>query len=96
MKTKANIALRLTPTLKEEAARIAAEENTTLNQFISTAVAEKVSSIRTADFFERRIRAANADKALDVITRLRGGAPVPGDELPEDVRVELDRRAGQK
>jgi hypothetical protein len=54
-------ALRLPESLKLASKRIAAADDTTMNQFFVVAIAEKISAMETADFFERR--AANASKA---------------------------------
>ena len=54
-------ALRLPESLKIASKRIAAADDTTMNQFFVVAIAEKISAMETADFFERR--AANASKA---------------------------------
>jgi hypothetical protein len=67
--TQGNYALRLRSSLKAEAERVAKAEGTTLNQFINVAVAEKLSALRTAEFF--RERAARAD-VKGAITALRG------------------------
>jgi hypothetical protein len=48
---KSNFALRLQPSLLEEARRTAEEEGVALNQLINVAVAEKLSAIRTEAFF---------------------------------------------
>ena len=57
--TPSNYALRLQTSLKAEAERLAKAAGTTLNQFINVAVAEKISALRTEDYF--RERAARAD-----------------------------------
>ncbi len=59
--SKANYALRLQPSLKQAAERLAAAEGTSLNQFINIAVAEKLSAIETEAFFKER--AARGDRA---------------------------------
>jgi len=46
-----NYALRLPASLKRELEKVAREEGTSLNQLIVMAVAEKLSALRTADFF---------------------------------------------
>jgi hypothetical protein len=76
--TQGNYALRLRSSLKAEAERVAKAEGTTLNQFINVAVAEKLSALRTAEFF--RERAARAD-VKGAITALRG---LGGDEKPRE------------
>jgi hypothetical protein len=74
--------LRLPRSLKEAVERLSKEEGTSINQFVAVAVAEKVSALATARFFEDR--KARADfKAFDKIMRRRGGErPREGDEMP--------------
>jgi len=81
MTTKtATYPLRLPVSIKAEAERLAAADGTSLNQFVATAVAEKLSALRTASYFaERRGRADWA--AFDrLMARPGGTAPRPGDE----------------
>ena len=75
--------LRLPRSLKKAVERLSAQDGTSINQFIAMAVAEKVSALETATFFEDR--KARADfKAFDRIMRRRSGeTPREGDELPE-------------
>jgi hypothetical protein len=54
-------ALRLPESLKQAAKRIAAADDTTMNQFFVVAIAEKISAMETADFFAKR--AANTNSA---------------------------------
>ena len=46
-----------------------------------TAVAEKLSALRTADFIEERRARADGDAALALMRRQRGEAPRDGDEV---------------
>ena len=48
---KSNFALRLQPSLLEEARKLAESEGVALNQLINVAVAEKLSALRTEDYF---------------------------------------------
>jgi predicted DNA-binding protein len=74
--------LRLPRSLKEAVERLSRQDGTSINQFVATAVAEKVSALETAGLFEdRRVRADF--KAFDKIMRRRGGRPPrEGDEVP--------------
>jgi hypothetical protein len=85
MRTSSNYALRLPASLKRAVEEVAREDGTTLNQFIVSAVAEKLA-LKTADYFAKR--AARADfVGFDRLMGRRGGeAPRPGDELPETYR----------
>jgi hypothetical protein len=73
--------LRLPRSLKEAVERLSKEDGTSINQFVAMAVAEKVSALQTATYFEDR--KARADfKAFDKIMKRRGGKPPrEGDEL---------------
>jgi hypothetical protein len=79
MSVASNYALRLPASLKREVEKVARDDGTSLNQFIVTAVAEKLSALRTADFFEERRQRADVAAALEVMTRERGEAPREGD-----------------
>jgi len=75
--------LRMPRSLKEAVERLSREDRTSINQFVTTAVAEKVSALQTARFFADR--KARADfKAFDKIMKRKGGKPPrPGDEVPD-------------
>jgi hypothetical protein len=81
MSIASNYALRLPASLKREVEKVARDDGTSLNQFIVTAVAEKLSALRTADFFEERRARADIDAALEVMSRVRGETPREGDEF---------------
>jgi HicB-like protein involved in pilus formation len=80
---KSNFSLRLQPSLMEEAKKIAKAEGVAVNQLINVAVAEKVSALRTEEYFAERAARGDIKKALQVLKRAgKGNAPVLGDELP--------------
>ena len=79
---KSNVALRLQTSLLEEARRVAEAEGVALNQFINVAVVEKLSAIRTDDYFRERAGRANVQKAKRILKRAgRGNPVVAGDEV---------------
>jgi hypothetical protein len=91
--TKSNYALRLSVALKKEAERLAKEDGTTLNQFINVAVAEKISALRTAEFFAKRAARGDVKKALEILARSGNDEPpIEGDEIPPS----LSRRKARK
>ena len=76
--------LRLPRSLKEAVQRLSKEDGTSINQFVATAVAEKVSALQTARFFQDR-RARADFKAFDRIMKRRGGKPPrEDDEMPPE------------
>jgi len=84
---KSNFALRLQPSLLDEARKLSEAEGVALNQFINVAVAEKVSALRTESYIAERAARADLPKALRVLKRAgRDRAPVKGDEMPKAKR----------
>jgi hypothetical protein len=81
MSVASNYALRLPTSLKREVEKVARDDGTSLNQFIVTAVAEKLSALRTVEFFEERRERADVEAAIEVMTRVRGEVPRDGDEV---------------
>lgn len=77
-----NYALRLPESLKREVQRVARDDGTTLNQFIVTAVAEKLATLETVDFFAARAARADPAAAMTLLNRAGGQPPVDDDRLP--------------
>jgi len=79
---RSNFALRLAPSLFEEARKVAKTEGVAINQFISVAIAEKLSALRTAAYFQGRAARADVPKALRILKRAGSNhPPMAGDEL---------------
>jgi len=79
---RSNVALRLQSSLLEEARRVSEAEGVALNQFINVAVAEKLSALRTEEYFRERGQRGNVEKAKRLLKRAgRGKPPIPGDEV---------------
>ena len=79
---RSNVALRLQSSLLEEARRVAETEGVALNQFINVAVAEKLSALRTEEYFRQRADRADVGKAQRILKRAgKGRPPVAGDEI---------------
>lgn len=77
-----NVALRLQVSLLEEARRVSESEGVALNQFINVAVAEKLSALRTEQYFRERSSRADIGKAKRILRRAgKGKPPVSGDEV---------------
>lgn len=81
MKEKSTYPLRLPRSVKAEVERRAKRDGTSINQFVATAVAEKLAAMNTAEFFaERRNRADFA--AFDRLMKRKGGElPSAGDKI---------------
>lgn len=93
MGTQSNYALRLPASLKLGAERLAHEDGSTLNQFIVSAVAEKIASLKTADYFTQRAPTGNVAKALAFLNRRGGVEPPAADQWAAPARASRATRA---
>jgi len=75
------LSLRLPESLHKRVRDFAQQEGISINQFISTAVAEKMAALTTADYLEERARRGSREKFLSVLAKVPDVAPDPIDEL---------------
>lgn len=95
---RSNFALRLQPSLMEEARKAAEAEGVALNQLINVALAEKLSALRTQEYFQERARRADRSETLRILERAgKGNPPMEGDELPTNWKrnVGAKKRKGK-
>jgi broad specificity phosphatase PhoE len=76
-------ALRLPESLYAQAKLLAEQDQASLNQFITVAVAEKVSALQTAEFFAQRTGDAKKDDLAKLLLQVKNREPLAGDEWPE-------------
>ena len=74
--------LRLPTSLKAAVAEISKADGTSINQFVTTAVAEKVAAMKTAEFFTACGKQADVEAARRLLRRAGGRPPGPEDRLP--------------
>lgn len=80
---KNDSALKLQPSLLDEALKVAKSEGVPLNQLVNVAVAEKLSALRTETYFRERAARANLPAALALLEKAgQDNRPQAGDELP--------------
>jgi hypothetical protein len=78
--SKSTYPLRLPPSVKAAAARLAREDGVSLNQFIAAAVAEKVGTLDTAgELLRRRVADARPEDLLRFLQGAPDTAPPPED-----------------
>ena len=73
--------LRLPASLKAAVAEISKEDGTSINQFVTTAVAEKITAMKTAEFFTSRRTKADIKTARRILRRQGGQPPEPEDRM---------------
>lgn len=76
--------LQLPESLKATAVHLAKEDGVSLNQWIVSAVAQKIGAVETAQtYFQRRASAANVEDLRRLLNSASDMPPSePGDELP--------------
>jgi len=77
------LSVRLPDSLHEVVRSLARKEGISINQFISSAVAEKMSALMTEEYLVRRAGHGDRQAFLDAMARVSDSEPVEGDEIPE-------------
>ena len=81
--SKATYSLKLPASIKAAAARLAKEDGVSLNQWIASAVAQKVGAVETAaGFFRGRAGDARPEDLRAVLAAVPDRLSDPGDGLP--------------
>ena len=82
MKKKISVyPLRLPASLKAAVTEISRKEGMSIDQFVAMAVAEKISAMKTAEFFTARGAEADFEAARRLLRRDGGQPPMPDDRL---------------
>jgi hypothetical protein len=94
--SKATYPLKLPASIKAAAARLAKEDGVSLNQWIATAVAQKIGLVETAAaFFRHRAGKATPDDLKRVLDKVLDAPPDPEDALALDLADRLSRPRSQ-
>jgi len=75
-----SLSLRLPDSIHRHIKEIAKREGVSINQFISSAVAEKVSAITTEDMLGARAKKAKKGGLKKVLDKVPNRPPIQGDE----------------
>lgn len=81
------LSLRLPESLHRSVGELAREEGISVNQLISTAVAEKLAALRTAEILGERASRGSRRTFDRVLARVPSAAPMSGDDLPAPARA---------
>jgi hypothetical protein len=78
--------LKLPASLKEAAVRLAKADGVSLNQWIATAVAQKVGVVETArEFLRHRAGSATGEGLSAILDLVPSHEPAPEDRLPAEL-----------
>ena len=75
------LSLRLPDSIHRYIKEIAKREGVSINQFISSAVSEKISAILTDELLTERAKKAKDGSLKKILDRVPKRPPIPGDEL---------------
>ena len=75
------LSLRLPDSIHRHIKEIANQEGVSINQFILTAVTEKVSAIMTEEYLAERANRADREAFRAILDNVPDREPLPGDEL---------------
>ena len=80
------LSLRLPASLHHKIRELSERDEVSMNQFISTAVAEKAAALLTVEYLEARGRRGSRTQFDRILARVPNVPPIPGDELPDQSR----------
>ncbi len=75
------ISLRLPDSLHESVRKLAKEDNISINQFVATALAEKMSALKTESYLMERAQKGNKSKFKTVLSKVKNIEPDDVDKL---------------
>ncbi|OGP49198.1 MAG: CopG family transcriptional regulator [Deltaproteobacteria bacterium RBG_13_43_22] len=75
------LSLRLPGSIHQHIREIAKNEGVSINQFVSSAVSEKISAIMTEDYLKSRAEKARKSDLKKILDKVPKRKPIPGDEL---------------
>ena len=75
------MSLRLPDSLHEEAKRIAKDDHISINQLVTTALAEKLSAMMTEKYLQMRAQRASKKQFSDIMSRVPDVEPEEYDRL---------------
>jgi len=75
------LSLRLPSSIHQHIREIAKNEGVSINQFVSTAVSEKISAIMTEDYLKSRAERAKKSDLKKILDNVPKRKPILGDEL---------------
>ena len=75
------LTIRLPDSLHNKIKELAREDGVSINQFLASAAAEKVSALLTVDFLKEQAKNGDRKRFEAVLKKVPGNAPDPGDEI---------------
>lgn len=77
-----SLSVRLPDSLHEQVRKLAKQDNVSINQFIVSAVTEKMAVFLTRDYLEERAQQGSKEKFLAALAKVPDNEPAPEDRIP--------------
>ena len=88
------LSLRLPESLHRKLGEVAEREGVSINQLISSAVAEKMSALLTEEYLEARAKRASRSKFEAVLAKVPDVEPEESDRIPPVPRPRRKKKGG--
>lgn len=75
------LSLRLPESIYHHIKEVARKEGVSINQFISSAVSEKISALMTEDYLKTRAKRAEKGDFRKILAKVPSRKSLPGDKL---------------
>lgn len=75
------LSLRIPKSLHDQIRQLAKQEGISINQFVASAAAEKMSALLTEEYIETRAKRASLKKFRDVLKKVPNSEPEEYDRL---------------
>jgi predicted DNA-binding protein (MmcQ/YjbR family) len=90
------LSLRLPNSLHDEVKFLAKNEGISINQFISSAVAEKMSALLTEQYLVKRAKKGNEQAFLNAMSKVSDSEPEEWDRLDRSMKEQLEEHLSSK
>jgi len=75
------MSLRLPESLHQKVRELAEREGVSINQLVTTALAEKISALLTEEYLQARAKRGSRERFKEILEKVPDAEPEPGDEL---------------
>jgi hypothetical protein len=75
------LSVRIPKSLHEQLRELAAEEGVSINQFVTLAIAEKIATLATIEYLEKRAQRGSREKLLAALAKAPDVEPEDFDKL---------------
>jgi len=88
----ATLSIRVPDSLHSAIKNLASKEGYSMNQFLITAAAEKLSSLDTVDYLRARAEGGDLEAFDRIMDKVPNGPTDPGDEVPPNYKKRTRSR----